>query len=154
MPGGVHALHAPVTVPETLFKVSRRRMNRCMMLEFDVAAQRWKDALYRTPARGVLGAQVFAAALAQAPHAADRKRLTPTVRPDRSQSGSGSRPAPTRDPSALWIGLLLAVCPPMGVTLAWSSNEIPRDGKIALTCFGALMMVVAALFGLAIVTHR
>ncbi|NOU30549.1 MAG: hypothetical protein HOO96_21835, partial [Polyangiaceae bacterium] len=52
-----------------------------------------------------------------------------------------SAPSPYDNP--LWVGLLLAICPPLGVTLAWTSRTIPPQGKIALTVFGAFVMLVA-----------
>ncbi len=136
LPGGTEA---PPEVPASLFRLSQRRLNRCMMLEYDPAQQRWKDALRRTPSRGIA---------AQA-RREDRRR-EPRVPPQPSfardpqiHDEGAARAAPSPYDNPLWVGLLLAVCPPLGVTLAWSSRTIPPEGKIALTVFGAFVMLVA-----------
>lgn len=134
LPGGTAA---PAEVSPSLFRLSQRRLNRCMMLEYDVEQQRWRDALRRTPSRGVV---------AQARR--EERRREPRVAPAGAREPRPhEEPAVASAPSAydnpLWVGLLLAVCPPLGVTLAWTSRTIPPQGKIALTVFGAFVMLVA-----------
>jgi hypothetical protein len=135
LPGGTAA---PADVSPSLFRLSQRRLNRCMMLEYDVEQQRWKDALRRTPSRGVA---------AQA-RREDRRREPRVVAALAREAGFQEElGVPSSAPSAydnpLWVGLLLAICPPLGVTLAWTSRTIPPQGKIALTVFGAFVMLVA-----------
>lgn len=102
---------------------SARRLNKCMFLEYDEGQGRWRDALHRT------GRQPAAAALAR------------RDAPRSAQPAIPMHPAPWENP--LVVGLLLAFCPPLGVTLAWSARGIPQAGRIALTVFGAFVMAVA-----------
>lgn len=48
----------------------------------------------------------------------------------------------------LAIGALLLVAPPIGLSLLWASRAYGREAKIALTGFSAMMVVLAAAFGL------
>lgn len=104
-----------------------RRLNKCMFLEYDENEGRWRDALSKT-GRGE-----------RAP-----MQLTPRREPERVRSA----PLPPLPMVSAWenplvVGLLLAVCPPVGVTLAWSARTIPQAGRVALTVFGAFVMLVA-----------
>jgi hypothetical protein len=161
IPGGVIATD---TIPDSLHKVSGRRLNRCMMLEFDATAQTWKDALRRTPPRGVIRRDIGRTKSdggARAAAALTSPLATPLApRPTRttaSASASSASAASAADADwglpLSWIGVLLAICPPMGVTMVWASPHIPREGKLALTMFGSLVMILAALFALAAVIY-
>lgn len=133
LPGGTDA---PPEVSPGLFRLSQRRLNRCMMLEYDVEQQRWKDALRRTPSRGVV-AQARREERRREPRAPVAGAREPAVREEEPLH------IPSVYDNPLWVGLLLAACPPLGVTLAWTSRTIPPQGKIALTVFGAFVMLVA-----------
>ncbi len=140
LPGGTEA---PPEVAPGLFRLSQRRLNRCMMLEYDVEQQRWKDALRRTPSRGMV-AQGRREDRRREPRAVAREGLSSLQRPEARLHEDDQAVLPVRSyDNPLWVGLLLAVCPPLGVTMAWTSRTIPPQGKIALTVFGAFVMLVA-----------
>ena len=121
---------APVARPSRdSSPASLRRLNKCMFLEYDEREHRWRDALNRT-------GRVPAAPVALKP------RREPEGRRD------SMPPLPMTPPvweNPLVVGLLLAVCPPLGVTLAWSARSIPHSGRVALTMFGAFVMLTATL---------
>jgi hypothetical protein len=122
-------------------KLTPRRLNRCMMLEYDAQQQRWRDALRRTPPRGMTWRDVRGTGpqgqTASAPQVASQ--------------ATALSPAAADGFGPIAVGLMLAVCPPVGVTMAWTSNRIPREGKVALTVFGGMVMALATIVGLALV---
>lgn len=112
-----------------------RRLNKCMFLEYDEREHRWRDALNRTGARP---APMVALKPRREPERGERDGRQPSLLP----------PLPMAPP--MWenpvvVGLLLAICPPVGVTLAWSARSIPHSGRVALTMFGAFVMLTATL---------
>jgi hypothetical protein len=54
-----------------------------------------------------------------------------------------------RTQAPLAIGLLMAVAPPLAVTLVWSDSRFSRTAQIALTAYGAFMTLVLAALALA-----
>jgi hypothetical protein len=110
----------PLARPMLSDSVEARRLRRCMMLEYDPAKKRWRDMLRRTPSAGVHGVHAL--------HAPQRS-------PDTQTQGAGS----AYPVNPMVLGLCLAFCPPLGVSLAWMSPALPREGKIALTLFGAFV---------------
>lgn len=122
-----------------------RRLNKCMFLEYDERENRWRDALNRTgrqpsPQVALKPRREEARHAAQHPASAAREPL----------------PALPMGPP-LWenpvvVGLLLAVCPPVGVTLAWSARSIPHSGRVALTMFGGFVMLTATLIACLLLT--
>lgn len=107
---------------------SARRLNKCMFLEFDESEGRWRDALHKT-------GRVERAPVQLTPRRDERRRSNPAM------AAIPMQPAAWENPVV--VGLLLALCPPIGVTLAWSSRTIPQAGRIALTVFGGFVMLVA-----------
>ncbi len=45
------------------------------------------------------------------------------------------------------VGILLALCPPLGVTLLWALRDFPREGRLVLTLFGLLTMALMVVIG-------
>lgn len=41
------------------------------------------------------------------------------------------------------VGLLLALFPPVGLTLLWATDRIPREGKIAISLISTLALSIA-----------
>jgi hypothetical protein len=129
---------------------AKARMNRVMMVEYDAVKKRWRDLLHRTPQRGIRAA-------APRPVAND-KLVRPGERDGAairaSRNAEHGRPlvdtaldSRARLASAVAIGMLLMVCPPLAVTLAWTSPHISTTGKLALTGFGVVLMILAATVG-------
>ena len=129
-----------------LAPASLRRLNKCMFLEYDESQQRWRDALNRT------GRQNAAVALRPRRELEARQPADPVypVLPRVEARREHALQAAQLPLIPLWenplvIGLLLAVCPPIGVTLAWSARSVPHAGRVALTMFGAFVMLTATL---------
>lgn len=118
-----------------------RRLNKCMFLEYDEREHRWRDALNRT------GRVERAAAPRKPRREADRVAV---AGPDVALPALPIRPPIWENP--LMVGLLLAICPPVGVTLAWSARSIPHSGRVALTMFGAFVMLTATLVACLLLT--
>jgi hypothetical protein len=53
-------------------------------------------------------------------------------------------PRPVSMESAVAIGLLMTIAPPIAVTMLWASPQFSRTAQIALTCYGALVTLVMA----------
>jgi hypothetical protein len=53
----------------------------------------------------------------------------------------------------LLLGALLLVAPPLGLALLWASPAYGREAKIALTGFSAMMVILAAAFGLVLLAR-
>jgi hypothetical protein len=106
------------------------RLRRCMMLQYDPVERKWRDILHQTRRRTPVAERV------------EQKVAAPVVRVANTDT--------TIHPVIL--GLCLTLCPPLGVTLAWTSTTLPHEGKVALTFFGGFVLtittVVAALVAL------
>ena len=116
-----------------------RRLDKCMFLEYDAHEHRWRDALNRTGRQPSPG--------------------PPTLRREPEREPAAARdsllPLPMGPPvweNPLVVGLLLAICPPVGVTLAWSARSIPHAGRVALTMFGGFVMLTATLLACLLLT--
>jgi hypothetical protein len=102
------------------------RLRRCMMLQYDPVARKWRDVLHQT------------------------RRRTPIAeraKPNEAQvvQGTGNHTGTSVHPVVL--GLCLTLCPPLGVTLAWTSTTLPHEGKVALTFFGGFVLAMGAALG-------
>lgn len=94
------------------------RLRHCMLLQYDPVQRRWNNAFRKTP---------------HPEQGLHSTRHTPAQRAMRES---------TLHPIVL--GLCLTVCPPLGVTLAWTSTALPREGKLAITAFGGFIMMLGA----------
>lgn len=111
-----------------------------MFLEYDEREHRWRDALNRT-------GQVQRQAVLK-PRREPEMRREPEVRRELDMRREPLPALPMTPPvweNPVVVGLLLALCPPVGVTLAWSARSIPHSGRVALTMFGAFVMLTATL---------
>ncbi len=105
-----------------------------MFLEYDENEHRWRDALNRT------GRQPTPAVVLKPRRERERE--------DARRASGSQPPLPLNPPiweNPLIVGLLLAACPPIGVTLAWSARSIPHSGRVALTVFGGFVMLTTTL---------
>lgn len=130
-----------------------RRLNRCMMIQYDAEQHKWKDALRRTPSKGLRHVDMKGGVAKGGARLHGRIALPPGVAMASPSSDApllshpnhaAQLPPMTLAENPLFIGLMLMLAPPVGVTLAWTSTRLGNSGKIALTAFGGLVMLLAS----------
>jgi hypothetical protein len=113
------------TIPQGRPQQVPASLKNCMMLEYDPRARMWRDVLVQ------------------------KRRDHASVRADRAYADRARVESDGSAINPIALGLCLALCPPLGVTLVWTSSSMPREGKLAITFFGGFALLLMTTFALA-----